>query len=72
MNDLQSLVTGEERVTQSCLALCHPMDCGPLGTSVHGISQAKILVGFHSLLQEIFPTHRSNTGLQNCRQILYH
>ena len=25
-------------VTQSCLALCHPMDCGPLGTSVHGIS----------------------------------
>ena len=23
-------------VTQSCLALCHPMDCGPLGTSVHG------------------------------------
>ena len=29
--------------TQSCLTLCDPMDCGPLGSSVHGISQARIL-----------------------------
>ena len=32
-------------VTQSCLTLCIPMDCSPLGSSVHGISQARILGG---------------------------
>ena len=30
-------------VTQSCLTFCHPMDCSPPGSSVHGISQARIL-----------------------------
>ena len=30
-------------VTQSPLALCDSMDCRPLGSSVHGISQGKIL-----------------------------
>ena len=29
--------------TQSCLTLCHPIDCGPLGSSVHGIFQVGIL-----------------------------
>ena len=29
--------------TQSCLTLCNPMDCSPLGLSVHGIFQTKIL-----------------------------
>ena len=35
--------------TQSCLTLCNPMDCSPpglqeqTGSSVHGISQARIL-----------------------------
>ena len=28
---------------QSCLTLCDPMDCSPLGSSVHGILQARIL-----------------------------
>ena len=28
---------------QSCLTLCDPMDCSPPGSSVHGISMAKIL-----------------------------
>ena len=28
---------------QSCLTLCDPMDCGPPGSSVHGILQARIL-----------------------------
>ena len=27
----------------SCVQLCNPMDCGPPGSSVHGISQARIL-----------------------------
>ena len=28
---------------QSCLTLCHPMDYNPLGSSVHGILQERIL-----------------------------
>ena len=31
------------KITQSCLTLCHPMDCRPSGSSVHGILQARIL-----------------------------
>ena len=27
----------------SCVQLCHPMDCRPPGSSIHGISQARIL-----------------------------
>ena len=30
-------------VAQSCLTLCHPMDCSLPGSSVHGILQARIL-----------------------------
>ena len=30
-------------VAQSCLTLCNPMDCSPPGSSVLGISQARIL-----------------------------
>ena len=30
-------------VAQLCLTLCDPMDCSPPGSSVHGISQARII-----------------------------
>ena len=30
-------------VTQSCLMLCHPVDCSPPGFSVHGVLQARIV-----------------------------
>ena len=30
-------------VTQLCLTLCNPMDCIPAGSSVHGMSMARIL-----------------------------
>ena len=30
-------------VSQSCLTLCDPMNCGSPGSSVHGILQARIL-----------------------------
>ena len=30
-------------VIQSCLTLCDPVDCSPLGSSVHEILQARIL-----------------------------
>ena len=33
----------DDLVTQSCWTLCDPMDCSLLGSSVHGISQARML-----------------------------
>ena len=33
----------ESEVAQSCLTLCNPMDCGPPGSFVHGIFQARVL-----------------------------
>ena len=32
-------------VTKSCQRLCNPMGCSPPGTSVHGLSQARIQSG---------------------------
>ena len=36
-------VKSESQVAQSCLTLSNPMDCSPLGSSVHGIFQARVL-----------------------------
>ena len=36
-------VKSESEVTQSCLTLSDPMDCSPLGSSIHGIFQARVL-----------------------------
>ena len=43
-------VYGHAKLLQSCLTLYGPMDCGPLGFSVHGILQARVLecVAMHS------------------------
>ena len=30
------------KLLQLCLTLCDPVDCSPLGSSVHGISQVRI------------------------------
>ena len=35
-------VKNECEVTESCPTLCDPMDCGPPGSSVHGIFQARV------------------------------
>ena len=60
-------------VTQSCSTLCHPTDCSPLDSSVHGDSPGKNTgLGCHALLQGSFPTQALNPGLLHCRQILYH
>ena len=32
-----------QSLSKSCLTLCGPMDCSPPGSSIHGISQARIL-----------------------------
>ena len=58
-------------VTQSCLTLHDPMDCNLPGSSVHGIPGKTTGVGCHALLQRIFPTQGSKSGLLQCRQILY-
>ena len=60
-------------VAQSCPSLYDPVDCSLPGSSVHGDSPGKNTgMGCHALLQGIFPTQGLNSGLPNCRQILYH
>ena len=36
-------VKSESEVAESCPTLSYPMDCGPPGSSVHGIFQARVL-----------------------------
>ena len=36
-------VKSESEVAQSCLTLSDPMSCSPPGSSIHGISQARVL-----------------------------
>ena len=49
---------------QLCPTLCDPMDCSPPGSSVHGDSPGKNTgVGWHALVQGIFPTQGLNPGL---------
>ena len=43
-------VKSESEVTQSCPTLSDPTDCSPPGSSVHGIFQARILLG-HKKMQ---------------------
>ena len=60
-------------VTQLCPVLGNPLDCFLPGSSVHGISQARILEWVnHFLLQGISSTQESNLCLLHCRQSLYH
>ena len=44
-------------VAESCLTLCDPVDCSPPGSSVHGISQGRILEWVAiSFSRESFPS----------------
>ena len=59
-------------VLQSCPTLCDPMDCSLPGFCVHGDSPGKSTgVSCHTLLQGIFPNQGLNSGLSQCRWILY-
>ena len=63
-------------VAESCPTLCNPMDCSLLGSSVHGISQARIL----ECVAISYPRASSQPRDRTCifcvfcigRQILYH
>ena len=57
-------------VIQMCPTLCHPMDCSPPGSSVHGILQARILE-WVAILQGNLSTQGTTRGLLHCRQLLY-
>ena len=72
--------TGHQMVYLPCVCLA-AQSCPTL--SPRGLSPARLLcprgfcrkntgVGCHALLQGIFPTPGLNSGLPNCRQILYH
>ena len=72
-HQLKQLIVTKEKVTQSSLTLCNPVDCTLPGSSVDGIFQARNTgVGCHFLLQGIFPTQGLKQGLLHCRQTLYH
>ena len=60
-------------VTQLHPTLWDPMDCSPPGSSVHGISQARIRewVAIPFSRGSSWPRNM-NLGLPHCRQILYH
>jgi len=59
-------------VAQLCPTLCDPMNSSLLGSSVHGLLQARILEWVAIPFSGIFPTQQSNSALPHCRQILYH
>ena len=61
-----ALCTLCDKWLQLCPSLCDPMDCCPLGSSVHGILQARILECVHwshALLQGNFPTQGLNLSI---------
>ena len=61
---------------QSCLTLCHPMDCSLPGSSVHGILQTKIpeWVATSSSRSSSQPRNRTHFFYVSCigRRVLYH
>ena len=60
-------------VAKSRLILCDPMDCSQPGSSVHGISQARLLdwVAISSSRGSFRPRDQTAyLGLLHCRQIL--
>ena len=61
------------KVAQACLTLCNAMDCSLPGSSVHGISQAKILEWIAiSFSRGSSLTERLNMRPLLGKQILYH
>ena len=49
------------KVAQPCPTLCDPIDCSPPGSSVHGISQTRVLEW-----GAIEPSKKGATSIQNC------
>ena len=58
-------------VTQSCLTLCNPMDCSPLGSSVCGSLQARILKWVVLCFSRGSSWPIDQTHFLRCRQIFF-
>ena len=60
-------------VAQSCLTLCNPMDCSSPGSSIHGISQARMMewVAIFFCRGSLWPRDRTCISYM-CRWIIYH
>ena len=64
---------GAKLVLKSCPTLCHPMDCSPQGSTVHGIFQARILEWVAISFSRGSPQPRNRTCVPCIdRQIFYH
>ena len=64
------------KLCQLCPTLCDPMDYSPLGSSVHGILQARILewVAMSSSRGSSWPRDQTHVSYVSClgRWVLYH
>ena len=60
-----------ENVSPSCPTLCDPVDCGPPGSSVHGILQARTLEWVAMPFSGGSFRPRDRTRLPHCRRILH-
>ena len=60
----------ESEVAQSCLTLCDPWTVAYQATPSLGFSSKNTGMGYHFLLQGIFPTQELNLGLLHWRQTL--
>ena len=64
------LLSAECSVALLCPTLCIPMDCSPPGSSVHGISQTRVLerltISFSRLMLVISPTNASSLVVSVC------
>ena len=59
-------------VVHSCLTLFDPWTVASQALCAWDSPGKNTGVGYHSILQGIFPTQGSNPDLLHCRQILYH
>ena len=62
-------VKSESEIAQLCPTLSDPMDCSPLGSSIHGIFQARVLewdaIAFSGEVPEIYQIWSQNQANQN-------
>ena len=59
----------EREVTQSCLTLRDPMDCSLLGSSIHGIFQARVLEWGAIAFSEENAVITLNSDMVYCEQL---
>ena len=68
---LEKIGGGGSLVFKSCPTLATPWTVACQAPLSMRFSRQEYWVGCHSLLQGIFPTQESNSGVLHCRQILY-